>query len=90
MADIVTRYEPAPPPPARGTTRPAGNLDANMRFRVRASTLQGQQKRGEVWSEADGQRTSSVWVLRCDEGPRTGGTDTAPSPLIYFSAAIAF
>lgn len=61
-----------------------------MRFRVRASALQGQQKRGEVWSETDGQRTSSVWLLQCDEGARVGGTDTAPSPLIYFSAAIAF
>jgi hypothetical protein len=91
MADIVSKLQSAPsssdgiPSP-----RPVGSVDADIEFRVRASTLDGQQKRGEVWAESNGQRTSSVWAMLCDEGTRLGGADAAPSPLTYFSAAIAF
>ncbi len=28
--------------------------------------------------------------VRCDEGVRLGGTDTAPSPLAYFCVAVGF
>lgn len=28
--------------------------------------------------------------VRCDEGARLGGTDTAPSPLSYFTVAVGF
>jgi hypothetical protein len=91
MSDIVTKQAPAPPrPPIATGGRPGGSLDANLQFRVRATTLEGQKKRGEVWSELNGQRTSSAWLMLCDEGDRLGGSDSAPSPLAYFSAAIAF
>ena len=89
MSDIVVlKREPAPA--SAGTARPSGNLDADVVFRVRASTQGGQKKQAEVWAEASSRRTSSVWVMRCDEGERLGGDDSAPSPLTYFSAAIAF
>lgn len=31
-----------------------------------------------------------VWEIVCDEGTNGGGFDSAPSPLMYFSAGIAF
>lgn len=89
--DIVSKQAPAPP--RRSTTsggRTTGGLDADLQFRVRATTLEGQKKRGEVWSEVNGERASSAWLVMCDEGERLGGSDSAPSPLAYFSAAIAF
>jgi hypothetical protein len=33
---------------------------------------------------------ASSWEMFCDEGQRVGGQDTAPPPLAYFSAGIAF
>ena len=32
----------------------------------------------------------STWSIVCDEGAYLGGDDTAPPPLVYFSAAVAF
>jgi uncharacterized OsmC-like protein len=91
MADIVSKLQSAPSlSVGTPSPRPVGSIDADFDFRVRASTLDGQQKRAEVWAEANGQRTSSVWAMLCDEGTRLGGSDSAPSPLTYFSAAIAF
>jgi hypothetical protein len=29
-------------------------------------------------------------TFACDEGPGLGGLDSAPTPLMYFSAALAF
>jgi hypothetical protein len=55
-----------------------------------ATTESGQKKRAEVWSEASGRPASSRWSIECDEGVRIGGGDSAPSPLAYFSAGVAF
>jgi hypothetical protein len=49
-------------------------------FDVRAEKVVRQQKKGlfgkfEIW---------------CDEGARIGGDDTAPPPLAYFAASVAF
>ena len=30
------------------------------------------------------------FTIHCDEQPRVGGDDSAPSPLAYFAAAIGF
>jgi hypothetical protein len=57
---------------------------------VVATTETGQKKRAEVWSEATGRPSSSRWSIECDEGARLGGADSAPSPLAYFSAGVAF
>jgi hypothetical protein len=91
MSEIVRKVEPAADAgTAQTTAAPAGNLDRNIRFRVSASTGDGQQKRAEVWSEAAGRPASSRWSIECDEGTRLGGADSAPSPLAYFSAGVAF
>jgi hypothetical protein len=44
------------------------------------TALEGQLKMGQVQG----------FTVRCDEGPRVGGTDTAPSPLGYFTTAMGF
>jgi len=37
-----------------------------------------------------GQPAGSRWAIKCDEGTRVGSDDTAPPPLAYFSAGLAF
>jgi hypothetical protein len=51
----------------------------------------GPKEEAEVWGEtATGARRNSRWEMHSDEGAALGGEDTAPPPLAYFSAAIAF
>jgi len=88
MEVIVKKLEEAPSqvPPQSG---PPGTLE--IRIRVNAETLGGQKKRAEVWGEtATGAKRNSRWEMYCDEGRAVGGEDTAPPPLAYFSAGIAF
>ena len=64
-------------PPARDPNRPGPHKVAEVKL------IGGQLKEGHV----DG------FTVMCDEAGRagpTGGTDTAPSPLGYFTAAIGF
>jgi hypothetical protein len=49
-------------------------------FDVEVVALEGQLKEGHV----------RQFTVMCDESPRTGGTDTAPSPLGYFTLGIGF
>ncbi len=49
-------------------------------FDVAATRTQRQQKRA----------TFAQFELLCDEGAAIGGDDTAPPPLAYFAAALAF
>jgi hypothetical protein len=89
MDEIVRKVAEA----AAGSAAPAsaaGSLDREIRFRVRAKTLSRQKKEAEVWNEVGGQPAGSRWAMLCDEGTRIGGDDTAPPPLAYFSAALAF
>lgn len=65
------------PSPFRIEQTPQGR---RFTFDVRAEKVVRQQKKGlfanfEIW---------------CDEGARIGGDDTAPPPLAYFAASIAF
>jgi hypothetical protein len=88
MAEIVRKIEEAPaqPPPSSGS---AGGTE--IRIKVSAESLGGQKKRAEVWGEtATGAKRNSRWELYCDEGKALGGEDSAPPPLAYFSAGIAF
>jgi hypothetical protein len=88
MDEIVRKVAEAAPgsPPAASP----GSLDREIRFRVRAKTTSRQKKEAEVWNEISGQPAGSRWAILCDEGTRIGGDDTAPPPLAYFSAALAF
>ncbi len=54
---------------------------------VEAETLERQRKLARVRA---GGGTGSTFEMICDEGVRIGGDDTAPSPLAYFSAGVAF
>ena len=53
---------------------------------------QGPYFLAEVTLQEDHLKTGTVggFALRCDEGARLGGTDTAPSPLSYFTIAVGF
>jgi len=89
MNHIVRKLQDAP------AVQPAapGGASAGMEIaiRVSAQSLSGQKKRAEVWGEtSDGQTRNSRWEMLCDEGKRIGGEDSAPPPLAYFSAVIAF
>lgn len=53
---------------------------AGPSFDVQVTALEGQLKEGHV----------RQFTVMCDEGERTGGTDTAPSPLGYFTLGIGF
>ncbi len=58
-----------------------------VRVRLTAESRDNMKKRALVTLEAPGFGTFSMW---CDEGTSMGGGDSAPAPLAYFSAAIAF
>ncbi len=89
MDEIVKKVAEAAPASAAPTGQP-GSLDREIRLRVRAQTIGRQKKQAEVWSEVNGQPAGSRWAIQCDEGTRVGGDDTAPPPLAYFSAGLAF
>lgn len=52
-----------------------------------ATSLGGMRKRAEVSLD---QHVASTWEITCDEGAYLAGDDTAPPPLAYFAAGIAF
>jgi hypothetical protein len=56
-----------------------------MTFNVDARMVDGSLKTGTV--DWDGK---SHMTLVCDEGPAVGGRGSAPTPLMFFSAALAF
>jgi hypothetical protein len=67
--------DPSYVPPARDPNRPGPHIVAEV------ITLEGQVKLGRVQG----------FTVLCDEGAYLpGGTDSAPSPLGYFTAAIGF
>jgi len=53
---------------------------ARFTFDVEAKATQRQQK----------EATFAQFAILCDEGAAIGGDDTAPPPLAYFGAALAF
>jgi len=54
---------------------------------VSADHLENMRKQAAVRVGVPG---TSVFSIVCDEGPALGGDDTAPAPLAYFCASIAF
>ena len=61
-------------PAPRDTERPGPYIVAEV------ISLEGQLKVGHVQG----------FPVRCDESERLGGTDSAPSPLGYFTVAVGF
>ena len=83
MTEIVRKIGDAAP----AQDRPQAGAPLEIRFSVEAESLDRMKKRAVVRGmRAD----SSTWEMICDEGERVGGDDTAPPPLAYFSAGIAF
>lgn len=54
-------------------------------YEVDAETLGRLLKRGRV-----GREESGYFSLFCDEGQALGGDNSAPTPLMYFTAALSF
>ena len=65
------------PSPFRREETPEGRRFA---FDVRAHKTVRQQKKA----------TFGKFEILCDEGANIGGDDTAPPPLAYFAASVAF
>ena len=63
------------------------NQDRELRVSIEAESLGGMKKRAVVSLE---QPEGSTFSIICDEGAYLSGEDTAPPPLSYFSAGIAF
>lgn len=82
---LVARAAGAGPGGVPGSLQPV--QDRELRVVVEADTLEGMKKRAVVTLE---QPVGSTWEIHCDEGAYLGGEDTAPPPLVYFGAAIAF
>jgi hypothetical protein len=65
----------------------APSPDRPILVRVSAEIVGGERKRALVVQDVP---KGSEWELFSDEGPALGGEDTAPEPLTYFGAAVAF
>jgi hypothetical protein len=61
--------------------------DRELRVAIEAESLDGMKKKAIVTLE---QPVGSTFSIICDEGAYLSGEDTAPPPLAYFSAGIAF
>ena len=66
--------------------------DPDYAMPPRDDNRQGPYFMAEVTLEEDHLKSGTVggFAVRCDEGARLGGTDTAPSPLSYFTIAVGF
>ncbi|MEM8936545.1 MAG: OsmC family protein [Pseudomonadota bacterium] len=68
--------------------KPKSGERLNIDISVVVEPLKGlQQKKASVSVNVPGW---SDWEIECDEGLPGGGDDAAPSPLMYFSAGVAF
>ncbi len=82
---VVSRTAKPGPGSVPGSLQP--HQDRELRVSLEAGSLDGMKKRAIVTLE---QPEGSTFSIICDEGAYLGGEDTAPPPLAYFSAAIAF
>lgn len=62
-------------------------IDRDVVIHTVAETEDGMRKRAVVDSPAF---PGVAWSIACDEGPRLGGNESAPPPLSYFAAGVAF
>ncbi len=89
MDEIVKRVDP--PASKTGSDATPGSLkesqDRELRVRLSAESLENMKKHATITLEAP---EGSSWSIVRNEGAYLGGEDTAPPPLVYFSAAVAF
>jgi uncharacterized OsmC-like protein len=81
MNEIVSKVAPEEP-----GTMPR-SLDFSFRVQARSET--GQRKQAVAWPELQELKLSK-WRLYSDEGAAMNGEDSAPPPLAYFAAGVAF
>lgn len=62
-------------------------IDRDVLIHTVAETEDGMRKRAVVDSPSF---PGVAWSIACDEGPRLGGKESAPPPLSYFAAGVAF
>lgn len=82
---LVSRTAQSGPGGIPGSLQP--HQDRELRVAVEAENLDGMKKRAIVTLE---QPEGSTFSILCDEGSYLAGEDSAPPPLAYFSAGIAF
>ena len=82
---IKSRTAKPGPSGVPGSLQP--HQDRELRVAIEAESLGGMRKRATVVLE---QPEGSTFSIICDEGAYLAGEDTAPPPLAYFSAGIAF
>ena len=82
---IVSRSAKPGPGGVPGSLQP--HQDRELRVVLEAENLGGMKKRAIVTLE---QPEGSTFSILCDEGSYLAGEDSAPPPLAYFSAGIAF
>ena len=82
---VVSRAAKPGPGSVPGSLQP--HQDRELRGSLEAESLDGMKKRAIVTLE---QPEGSTFSIICDEGAYLAGEDTAPPPLAYFSAGIAF
>lgn len=82
---LVSRSAKPGPGGIPGSLQP--QQDRELIVTLEAESLDGMKKRAIVTLEKP---EGSTFSILCDEGAYLGGEDTAPPPLAYFSAAIAF
>ncbi|MEM1104153.1 MAG: OsmC-related (seleno)protein, partial [Pseudomonadota bacterium] len=77
----LTKFQPAE------FVKPRPNEQMKFEVNVAAETMEGMLKRAVVEPNLP---SWGSFQLICDEGGALGGTDTAPPPLGYMAAGIAF
>ncbi len=83
--EIVRKLEARAAAEAGASLKPV--QDREIIVRVEARSLEKMRKQAVVTLE---QPQGSAFAILCDEGAYLSGDDTAPPPLSYFSASIAF
>ena len=86
MEEIVTKVG-GPPHEVEGAPSLKETPSRQLQVRVEAETLERMRKRAVIALESP---PGATWSILCDEGAYLKGDDSAPPPLVYFSAAVAF
>lgn len=68
----------------------SGGDDYQIACEADAQTMEGMRKLAVVRLTRRGEATEEVFSLVSDEGPHLGGDGSAPTPLMYFVAGVAF
>jgi uncharacterized membrane protein len=74
----------------RRTMEARAGDDYQIACEADARTMEGMRKLAVVRLTRRGETTAEVFSLVSDEGPHLGGDSSAPTPLMYLVAGVAF